>query len=538
MSHEAIAAAMARDDLSCGERLVAFSLASYADRENRAFPGTVAAAGRAGLEKSRYLEARGELVRRGLVVVEHQARGRGRATTLALLFAATGPWWDGEINAEMFEAVLAYSQTQGSSRLLLASFAALADERGVVECVSLDQLCKAAGVAERTYRRAKKPLLASGELVLRCARRGRGNTNTWEIPHPRSRGTSSPRPRQPAARFGGAPPLVASVPSIPGVCSSTSPQSAHLSSFTSGPSGGKGGQHRTVSTQNRPTLTAKPSQARTPAAHNGAGLAGAPPAKPGQDRTRWNQNPAQNPAETPAPNARAGREPQNPRTVDPPSPPEGGSVTRELLVEETYVTERGRKRRRMVRVDVVAVRDRLATAGGGDREAWEQIRGLLLEGVGKSTFELWLARLELVAVDCDGSLVIDAPVATRGWVVKRFSRLLERCAARAGRVVRFASEHERLALVQRPGDVPVALSREQDPAAPVAGARALRNRRVASVSSARVGRASADSSTGGSTSAPSPSGDWRSDQSSSGLSYRSADDSSYVQVYTGPEEVS
>jgi hypothetical protein len=162
MSHEAIAAAMARDDLSCGERLVAFSLASYADRENRAFPGTVAAAGRAGLEKSRYLEARGQLVRRGLVVVEHQARGRGRATTLALRFAATGPWWDGEINAEMFEAVLAYSQTQGSSRLLLASFAALADERGVVECVSLDQLCK----------RPASPRGRIGERRNRCWRRG------------------------------------------------------------------------------------------------------------------------------------------------------------------------------------------------------------------------------------------------------------------------------------------------------------------------------------------------------------------------------
>jgi hypothetical protein len=36
MSREAIAAALARDDLSCGERLVAFSLASVADRENRA----------------------------------------------------------------------------------------------------------------------------------------------------------------------------------------------------------------------------------------------------------------------------------------------------------------------------------------------------------------------------------------------------------------------------------------------------------------------------------------------------------------------
>jgi len=31
MSRQAIAAVLARDDLSCGERLVAFSLASFAD---------------------------------------------------------------------------------------------------------------------------------------------------------------------------------------------------------------------------------------------------------------------------------------------------------------------------------------------------------------------------------------------------------------------------------------------------------------------------------------------------------------------------
>jgi hypothetical protein len=40
MSREAIAAVLAREDLSCGERLVAFSLASFADRGNRARPGT------------------------------------------------------------------------------------------------------------------------------------------------------------------------------------------------------------------------------------------------------------------------------------------------------------------------------------------------------------------------------------------------------------------------------------------------------------------------------------------------------------------
>src|SRR5437763_5949924 len=98
MSHKAIAAAIAREDLSCGERLVAFSLASFANRENRARPGTPAAAGRAGLARSRFLEARDGLVCRGLVVVEDAASGRGRASTAALPFAGTGPWLDGDIN--------------------------------------------------------------------------------------------------------------------------------------------------------------------------------------------------------------------------------------------------------------------------------------------------------------------------------------------------------------------------------------------------------------------------------------------------------
>ena len=105
MSRQAIAAALARDDLSAGERLVAFSLASFADRDGRMRPGTPAAAGRAGLKRSWFLEARDALERRGLIVVEDAATGRGRATTLRLPFAQTGPWWEGEINAELFEAV-------------------------------------------------------------------------------------------------------------------------------------------------------------------------------------------------------------------------------------------------------------------------------------------------------------------------------------------------------------------------------------------------------------------------------------------------
>jgi len=48
MSREAIAAVLARADLASGERLVALSLASFADRENRAWPGAPAASARAG----------------------------------------------------------------------------------------------------------------------------------------------------------------------------------------------------------------------------------------------------------------------------------------------------------------------------------------------------------------------------------------------------------------------------------------------------------------------------------------------------------
>jgi hypothetical protein len=117
VSRAAIAAALARDDLAAGERLVAFSLASFADRDARTLVGTPVAAGRAGLKRSWFLEARELLERRGLVVVERAATGRGRASTLWLPFAETGPWWDGDINAGLFETVLSYSRAGGAARL-------------------------------------------------------------------------------------------------------------------------------------------------------------------------------------------------------------------------------------------------------------------------------------------------------------------------------------------------------------------------------------------------------------------------------------
>jgi len=218
VSRQAIAAALAGEDLAGGERLVAFSLASFGGRDGRAWPGAPAAAARAGLSRSRYLYDRDQLVRRGLIVMEEMASGRGRASTVALQFAAEGPWWDGDVNAELFEAALSRTRTRGPARLLLAAMAALADPDGVVRGVSSEELCLAAGVADRTYRRARRELLESGELALLSGAVGRGNTNVWqvrasaEIPAPRRRTLPPWRVVPPA----GARPLLAPLPSPAG----------------------------------------------------------------------------------------------------------------------------------------------------------------------------------------------------------------------------------------------------------------------------------------------------------------------------------
>jgi hypothetical protein len=531
MSHQAIAAVLACRGLSCGERLVAFSLASFADRDSRARPGTPAAAGRAGLRPSWFLEARDMLVRRGRLVVEQAASGRGRASTLWLVFADTGPWWEGEVNAELLETVLSYSRSKGTERLLLAAMAALADEQRLVEGVRTERLCTAAGITDRTYRRARAALLSSGEVVLRGGTGGRGNTNCWEIAGPRSRAAEveppgrrrvAPPPRQ--------RPLLASVTAAPTVAQPAGAEvdegqpfaranrsldgtgSGHDHPVSAGVSPRKGGAGRTLSQQNRPAS------------------AGVSVLKAGADRTLSRETPAKTPAKTPAPNARAGREPQNPRTLDPPSPPERGSVADEILVEETYLTERGRTRRRPVRVELSAVRERLAAAGAAEQAAWEQIRARLLQAVGESTFEIWLAPLELIAVDLAGSLVIDAPEATRSWVQTRFGRLLERCTAEAGRAIRFAEELERLALEPRPNVAPPGASRgEADGSQVGTDITASGTGRLTSVSPAGAGAGSAARCASGSSGLASDrSGEWQAGKSTGAPSYKS----SYQRVYT------
>jgi hypothetical protein len=103
-----------------------------------------------------------------------------------------------------------------------------------------------------------------------------------------------------------------------------------------------------------------------------------------------------------------------------------------MAVEESYLTDRGRLRRRKVYVDLDEVRRGLGLPTTDDRDVWERIRGLLSETVGESRFAIWLAGLELVAIDRAGKLVIGAPPETAVWVWDRFGRALTTCAERLG----------------------------------------------------------------------------------------------------------
>jgi hypothetical protein len=138
---------------------------------------------------------------------------------------------------------------------------------------------------------------------------------------------------------------------------------------------------------------------------------------------------------------RAGREPQNPRTF-PPQPPDGGSSSGQVSIVEDYVTDRGRKRQRTVIVELDAIREQLRAATDGDLADWERTRSELRVLVGESTFEIWLAQLELAATDPGGRLVLAAPASTRSWVAHRFAGAFAHAGAAVDRSVRLADERE------------------------------------------------------------------------------------------------
>jgi chromosomal replication initiator protein len=59
--------------------------------------------------------------------------------------------------------------------------------------------------------------------------------------------------------------------------------------------------------------------------------------------------------------------------------------------------------------------------------AWRAIRAEVRRALGDSTYEIWIAPLELRAFE-GTTLVLAAPPEIRSWVAKRFGRILERCA--------------------------------------------------------------------------------------------------------------
>ena len=422
MSHAAVAAVLARHDLSAGERLVAWSLASFANRDQRAWPGIPAASARAGLSRSRYLELRDRLVRRGLLEIETPGVGRGHASTVRLLFAQFGPWQEAEVNADLLEVVLGYSRARGPARLLLAALGALADENGNVEGLTTEELCRAAGLANSTYRRARTALLAAGEVSVDGDSGGRGRTCRWTVRPPAEPGAEPivGRKRR-AAPQPGARPLLAAAASGAGAGAQNGPILSEVSA-------GKGPVAGGVSTPKGP-IPSRVSHGMGPI------LSGVSPS-----------NPAKTPPQTPPPNARAGREPTNPRSKKhPPTPLEGGSQDRRVDLEETYITERGRKRKRHVRVDLDEIRRRLAPPTADDRDDWSRMCTQLRQALGESTFAIWLEPIELIAIDSQNALVIAGPQATRNWVQKRFGRLLSDSAQHVSRELRFADDAERAA---------------------------------------------------------------------------------------------
>lgn len=400
MSHAAIAAVLARDDLAAGERLVAWSLASFANRDQVAWPGLAAATSRAGLGRSRYLDARDGLVHRGLLHIEQQGTGRGQTTVVRLLFAQSGPWWDGEVNVELAEAVLGHTRERGPARLLLATLAALSDANGSLCEITTAELCHAAGLANSSYRRARLALLASGEVVVDEDSGGRGRTSRWTVRCP-SALDAQPQVsrRRRTLRRAGDRPLVAVVRDTNS--SAGARAAAEMGAIPGAVSDDKG-----------PVLS-------------------------GVSRA----NPAETPPQTPPLNARAGGEPLNPRTQNPPNPPRrGGSSDTAIFVEETYRTDHARRRRRRVAIDPDALCNGYTAPSPTDADDWKRIRDLVRARVGDSTFEIWFARVDLRAVDAAGAPVLDAPDATRAWVWSRFGPLLRKTGAELGRPVVLSDE--------------------------------------------------------------------------------------------------
>ena len=267
-------------------------------------------------------------MRRGRAVEDGGLRS-GRSSTLASALP-TGPWWEGGINVELFEAVSATAAARAvgcCSRRWSRSPTRMA----AVRDFATEQLRAAAGVADRTYRRARKDLLSTGELVLVNGVGGRGNRNVWTVRTPSMRWHRGRARNAPGRSAGGREATRRRDGSV-----WRRPRWCRYRLV-------RGGKRRSRSDSSGPEpsdsdrcLPRKGRSAQTVSADNRSAVTGVLDEKGGQDRTRF-ELPAQErpqkgrreaPAQTPAPHARARRKDVNPRTPeDPPNPPKpkGGS---------------------------------------------------------------------------------------------------------------------------------------------------------------------------------------------------------------------
>ena len=426
MSHAAVAAVLARHDLSAGERLVAWSLASFANRDQWAWPGIPAATARAGLSRSRYLELRDGLVCRGLLEIETPGVGRGHASAVKLLFAQSGPWHEGEVNPSCSRPCSAIAEPGTCAAAAGRTRSARRRERQRRRLDHRRALPRRrAGEQHLPPRPGGAARLRRGE-GRRRQRRPRADVSL-DGPAPcRARDGPDRETRAAAGSTSRCPPALAAA-------TSGSVARAENGPILSGVSAGKGPIASGVSDANGPSLS---------------GVSGS--------------NPAKTPPETPPPNARAGREPRNPRTREhPPTPLKGGSPARSVVLERTYLTERGRKRKRHVRVDLDEIRRRLGLPTATDHDDWRRMRALLRAAAGESVFAIWLEPIELIAIDSQNALVIAPPSATRDWVQKRFGRLLSECAQRASRELRLADDAERAAFERHDLEPPATGGRDE-----------------------------------------------------------------------------
>ena len=333
------------------------------------------------------------VLRRGLIVVEHAGAGRGNSPVVAVTSRRQGPGstrtWTPRCSRWRCRGAGA-----GVRGLLLAALAALADEQLAVEPsvhrgaaggrgdgrqhvppseggVAGERRSRARGRRWRSGEDeplgASRPALGQLRAGAGAARPGRAEQDGEAAARHRHRADAADR-REPAV----APAAIANGPGSSGV------------------SGANPAENQTISAGNSP------------------GLSGVSVRNPAQCRTVWRQTPPETPPETPPQTpplyVRAGREPRNPRTF-PPQPPDGGSSCGQVSIVEDYITDRGRNRQRTVVVELDAIREQLRAASDGDLADWERIRSELRVLVGESTFEIWLAQLELAATDPGGRLV-------------------------------------------------------------------------------------------------------------------------------------